>query len=115
MPTPVDLSAYTQARAQTEEVERRVANGGSIIVRRPVIEMPRSFSFGAPPSGGAISAAEPAAAAALSSTATPAGETPAAATTASAPGNAPTSDDLDFSLDRLDDASPLDVPAFLRR
>lgn len=115
MPTPVDLSAYTQARAQTEEVERRVANGGSIIVRRPVIEMPRSFSFGAPPSGGAISAAEPAAAAALSSTATPAGETPAAATTASAPSNAPTSDDLDFSLDRLDDASPLDVPAFLRR
>jgi hypothetical protein len=26
-----------------------------------------------------------------------------------------TNDTLDFSLDALDDASPLDVPAFLRR
>jgi cell division protein FtsZ len=36
--TPVDLSAYTTARAQTDE--RLVVNGGPRIARRPVIELP---------------------------------------------------------------------------
>src|SRR6185295_11420345 len=40
--TPVDLSAYTSARTQTEE--RLVVNGGPRIARRPAIEMP-TLSF----------------------------------------------------------------------
>jgi hypothetical protein len=86
----VDLRAYSVARTQTEEVERRVANGSSIIVRRPVIEMGSlPMAAAAVPSAPAFTPAEPAAGAAANT--------------------------LDFSLDALDDASPLDVPAFLRR
>ena len=49
MPTPVDLSAFTIGRAQEEE--RRVANGGSVIVvRRPLIEMPSMSAVVSPAS-----------------------------------------------------------------
>ncbi len=92
MPTPVDFSAYTAARIQEDEV-RRVVNGGSIIVRRPVIEMPSASSSSV---SAAVVAAPPA-----FSPAEPLAEA--------------TNNALDFSLDTLDDASPLDVPAFLRR
>jgi cell division protein FtsZ len=37
--TPVDLSAYTTARTQTEE--RLVVNGSSRIGRRPVLDLPK--------------------------------------------------------------------------
>jgi cell division protein FtsZ len=103
MPTPVDLRAYTQARTQVEEVERRVANGASIIVRRPVIDLSNTM----PP---AIAPAE-----------TPAPALAAAGLAAADVrdgGNLvkeATNDNLDFSLEALDEASPLDVPAFLRR
>jgi cell division protein FtsZ len=65
--TPVDLSAYTTARTQTEE--RLVVNCSSRIVRRPAVELP-SLSF-----------------------------TPV----------------TDPDAGPADDASPLDVPAFLRQ
>src|SRR6185436_8267371 len=98
MPTPVDLRAYTQARTQVEDVERRVSNGASIIVRRPVIEM------GAPSASAAVAA--------------PPAFTPAESAAldvrdgGAAVAKEATNDKLDFSLDALDDASPLDVPAF---
>jgi len=91
MPTPVDLTAYTTARVQHQEEERRVANGSSVIVvRRPVIEMPSMSSMPT-----------------LSMTAAAVAEAPQTteASTAS----------LDFSLGELDEPSHLDVPAFLRR
>jgi cell division protein FtsZ len=66
--TPVDLSAYAVPRVQVEE--RLVANGGRIIVRRPLLDLP------------AAAARIPVAAA---------------------------------GGEAGDDASPLDVPAFLRR
>lgn len=95
MPTPVDMSAYSAARVQDEE--RRVVNGGSVIVvRRPSIEMP---------SMGASSYAPAMAAAVTPSSAAAVAEPVAEASTGS----------LDFSLSDVDDPSPLDVPAFLRR
>jgi len=103
MPTPVDLRAYTQARTQIEEVERRVANGNSIIVRRPVIDMTGAL----PP---AFTPAE--------TMATAVAAAPLAASDVRDGGKLvkeATNDTLDFSLDALDEASPLDVPAFLRR
>jgi cell division protein FtsZ len=118
MPTPVDMRAYAQARTQVEEVERRVANGSSIIVRRPVIEMPTAGLtgglFGSPMSSAAGVAAPVSAPAG-------AGEGSAAADR-STPAFSPvdtaleaTNNAADFSLENLDDSSPLDVPAFLRR
>ncbi len=64
--TPVDLSAYVPQRVQVEE--RMVANGGRVITRRPLLDLPaaRAQAAAASPEAG-------------------------------------------------DDASPLDVPAFLRR
>jgi cell division protein FtsZ len=116
MPTPVDLRAYTQHRSEVEEVERRVANGSSIIIRRPVIDL------GSGPFGGARAAsAAGAASGAAAAVATPAPAflpvEPAALDARDGGANLinATNDKLDFSLDALDDASPLDVPAFLRR
>lgn len=109
MPTPVDLSAYAAARGQEEE--RRVANGGSVIVvRRPLIEMPSVTS-----SSTATSSSSPA----FSPIPVPATlfePVLAMAAVADAPAAADAmSIASDFSLSDLDDASPLDVPAFLRR
>jgi len=105
LPTPNDFSAFIAARAVEEE--RRVANGGSVIVvRRPVIEMPSMFPSAALPTSPAISAA-PVTAPAVPAPAMALAEAPAAANESARP--------LDFSLSELDDASPLDVPAFLRR
>ncbi len=110
MPTPVDLSAFTIGRAQEEE--RRVANGGSVIVvRRPLIEMPSmsaaSLSSGMA-SGGAIPVPttlfDPVATSATSPVATTAVAEPVAQTRSQ-----------DFSLEELDEPSPFDVPAFMRR
>ena len=109
MPTPVDLSAYAAARGQEEE--RRVANGGSVIVvRRPLIEMPSVIS-----SSTATSSSSPA----FSPIPVPATLFEPVLTMA-AVADAPAATDAmsiasDFSLNDLDDASPLDVPAFLRR
>ena len=109
MPTPVDLSAYAAARGQEEE--RRVANGGSVIVvRRPLIEMPSVTS-----SSTATSSSSPA----FSPIPVPATLFEPVLTMA-AVADAPAATDAmsiasDFSLNDLDDASPLDVPAFLRR
>jgi cell division protein FtsZ len=71
-PTPVDLSAYAPQRVQLEE--RMVVNGGRVIARRPLLDLP--------PLAARVQASPSAAA--------PVG-------------------------DPADDASPLDVPAFLRR
>ncbi len=104
LPTPVDLTAYASARSQEEE--RRVANGGSVIVvRRPVIEMPSVFTSSSGPSSGPAFSPAP---------------TPAVSAPVLAVADAPAISDasagsLDFSLAELDDSSPLDVPAFLRR
>jgi len=115
MPTPVDLRAYTQHRSEVEEVERRVANGSSIIIRRPVIDL------GSGPFGGARAANAASASSSAAAVATPAPAflpvEPAALDARDGGANLmnATNDKLDFSLDALDDASPLDVPAFLRR
>ena len=100
MPTPVDLSAYAAARGHEEE--RRVSNGGSVIVvRRPVIEMP-SVSSSIAPIPVPATLFEPVATMAMTdASATAVADAPSAMS--------------DFSLSDLDDASPLDVPAFLRR
>lgn len=102
MPTPVDLSMYAAARGHEEE--RRVANGSNVIVvRRPVIEMPSL-------SGSASSLTiTPVATSAMAEVDLPA-VVPEVAKAADAAGTS-----FDFSLEGLDDASPLDVPAFLRR
>jgi cell division protein FtsZ len=128
MPTPVDMRAYTQARTQVEEVERRVANGSSIIVRRPAIEMPTAGLAAAGLFGSTLSTPTPAPTMGASGAGTGTG-----AATASTPASGPTdagepqaftavdtalegtNDAADFSLEGLDDNSPLDVPAFLRR
>jgi hypothetical protein len=65
--TPVDLSAYTTARTQTED--RMVVNGSPRIARRPVLDLPK-LAF------------------------TPVSDPDSAST---------------------EDASPLDVPAFMRQ
>ena len=103
MPTPVDLSAFTMARAQEEE--RRVVNGGSVIVvRRPVIEMPSSGSLSS--LSGSLSGAIPVPQTMFD---------PVAATAVAEPPSAQVKSSDDISLDELDEPSPLDVPAFLRR
>jgi cell division protein FtsZ len=111
LPTPVDLSAYAAARGHEEE--RRVANGGSVIVvRRPVIEMPSMMSPSTSSStpSGASNHPIPVPATLFEPVATMA----MADASAVAVAEAPTSTS-DFSLSDLDDPSPLDVPAFLRR
>ena len=102
LPTPVDLSAYAAARGQEEE--RRVVNGGSVIVvRRPVIEMP---SMAAVASSGPAFSPIPVPATLFDPVMTMAqSDTSADASAGSS----------DVALGELDDASPLDVPAFLRR
>ena len=103
MPTPVDLSAYTTSRVQMQEEERRVSNGGSVIVvRRPVMEMP---SVG-------LSAASGGSSASFSAASVP--EAGVDVVNASESGDLSTRS-LDFSLEGLDEPSHLDVPAFLRR
>jgi cell division protein FtsZ len=88
LPTPVDMSAYDSVRTHAEE--RRVANGSSVIVmRRPSIDMPSAAPAFTPVSTAAA-------------VATPVIE-------------AVRGEASDFSLTDLDDSSPLDVPAFLRR
>jgi cell division protein FtsZ len=102
MPTPVDLSAYTTSRAQVHEEERRVANGGSVIVvRRPSIDMPSVGSSASSGVGVAFGAAT---------------MNDAGAAIADIPEPMETgSRSLDFNLEGLDEPSHLDVPAFLRR
>lgn len=107
LPTPNDWMAFKAAREQEEE--RRVVNGGSVIVvRRPLIDMPSVVATST----------------AIASSSSPAfSPIPAPATlfepvstmaTADAPALSANNSSA-FSLNDIDDASPLDVPAFLRR
>ncbi|MBP8274546.1 MAG: hypothetical protein KAY59_08950, partial [Acidobacteria bacterium] len=106
MPTPVDLSAYTAAR--TQEEERRVVNGGSVIVvRRPLIDMPSVAS-----ASSGTSSMTPARSSA--SIAMPLHSSSAATAVADAPASEASAISLDFAIEG-DEPSPLDVPAFLRR
>jgi cell division protein FtsZ len=85
--TPPDMSAYIAARQQDEE--RRVVNGSPVVIaRRPSIGMPAIAASGASRGFGA----------------------PAAAANADADAKG-----LSLLLDDLNEPSPFDVPAFLRR
>ena len=100
LPTPVDLSSWASARGQEEE--RRVVNGGSVtVVRRPVIAMPLMSVPASEPVPVSEARFEPVSAMAAS-------DEPVMRPEAATPAG-------DFSLNELDDPSPLDVPAFLRR
>jgi cell division protein FtsZ len=84
--TPPDMNAYIVARQQDEE--RRVVNGGPVVIaRRPSITMPSMAAVRTPASPGPVAAS---------------------ASTSE-------SDGLSLLLADLDEFSPLDVPAFLRR
>jgi cell division protein FtsZ len=86
--TPPDMSAYIAARQQDEE--RRVVNGSSVVIaRRPSIGMPAIAASGASRGFSAPAAA-------------------ASSADADAKG-------LSLLLDDLNEPSPFDVPAFLRR